>query len=175
MSTKKIGNALLIGGLAGLATWLTTPQVLNIPTWAVFICWACYFLFGAEPRKSGKGLFQMIVGIVLGALFLILAPHVTPSLGLAAFPFMVFVVAAALSFMEWTPLHIVAAYFIGLALVFASGFPPDIRHVLILSSAAVMAFFLGWIYMALRTAMFTMLDRRTPAEEVAVAVARQAQ
>ena len=172
---KQIVNALLIGSLAGLATWLTTPQVLNIPTWAVFICWACYFLFGAEPKKSGLGLFQMIVGIVLGALFLILAPHVTPSLGLAAFPFMVFVIAAALSFMEWTPLHIVAAYFIGLALVFASGFPPDLRHVLILSSAAVMAFFLGWIYMALRTALFTMLDRRTQTASAALAGAGQAQ
>ncbi len=153
---KKIGNALLIGGLAGLATWLTTPQVFNIPTWAVFICWACYFLFGAEPRKSGLGLFQMVVGIVLGALFLILAPHLTPLFGLATFPLMVFAVAAGLSFMEWTPLNIIAAYFIGLALYFASGFPPDLHHVLILSSAAVMAFFLGWIYMTLRKALFAM-------------------
>ncbi|MGI4979086.1 MAG: DUF1097 domain-containing protein [Janthinobacterium lividum] len=168
MTMKKIGNALLIGGLAGLATWLTTPQVLNVPTWAVFICWACYFLFGAEPRKSGKGLFQMVVGIVLGAIFLVLAPHLTPTLGLATFPFMVFVVAAGLSFMEWTPLHIVAAYFIGLALMFASGFPPDVRHVLILSSAAVMAFFLGWAYMALRSALFALLDRRSQTEQAVV-------
>lgn len=157
---KKIGNALIIGGLAGLATWLTSPQVLNIPTWAVFICWACYFLFGAEPKKSGRGMFQMILGIVLGAIFLILAPHLTPSLGLATLPFMVFVVAAGLSFAEWTPLHVIAAYYIGLAMVFASGFPPDISHVLILISTVVMAFFLGWTYMSLRAALFALLDRR---------------
>lgn len=166
---NKIANALLIGGLAGIATWLTTPQVLNIPTWAVFICWACYFLFGAHPRKSGLGLFQLVVGIVLGALFLILVPHLTPTFGLATIPLMVFAIAAALSLMEWTPLHIVAAYFIGIALMFASGFAPDVRHVLILSSAALMAFFLGWIYMALRAALFSLLDRRIPAETAAMA------
>lgn len=166
---KKIGNALLIGGLAGLATWLTTPQVLNIPTWAVFICWACYFLFGAEPRKSGLGLFQLVVGIVLGALFLILVPHLTPTFGLATIPFMVFAIAGALSFMEWTPLPMVAAYFIGIALMFASGFAPDVRHVLVLSSAALMAFLLGWIYMVLRGALFALLERRMPTASAAIA------
>jgi hypothetical protein len=108
-------------------------------------------------------MFQMILGIVLGAIFLILAPHLTPSLGLATLPFMVFVVAAGLSFAEWTPLHVIAAYYIGLAMVFASGFPPDVSHVLILISTVVMAFFLGWTYMSLRAALFALLDRRNQA------------
>jgi len=155
---KKIGNAVLIGGLAALATWITAPQMLNIPTWAVFGCWASYFLFGAEPRKSGIGMFQLVLGIVIGALFLIVAPHVAPSLGLWTGPALVFLVAGGLSFMEWTPLNIIAAYYIGLTIMFASGFPPDVRHVLILISAAALAFFFGWIYMVIRTWFFAMID-----------------
>jgi hypothetical protein len=147
-----LGNAIYLGIIAAIATYLT--GVLGWPTWVLFISWACYFLFGADPKTSGFGLFQVALGVIIGMIFWILVPvfmQAAPGLGLnLTLSVMVFLLVIILVFLKYTPVSNIAAYFVGVPILFAAaggamtGFVPDIPHLLVLLGCVALGYAFGY-------------------------------
>ena len=167
---NKFGLAAIIGGWAGVATWLTASEQLNVPTWVVFLAWASYFIFGAQPRSSAKGLAQVVLGALIAALMLLVGPKFAPMLGAWTFPTLVFIVAFGIAFFEWTPVNNIPAFYIGLSMMVGSGFAPDIPHILKLLIAISLGFIFGLASVVSRTAFLAMSDKRSKSRETAVYV-----
>jgi Protein of unknown function (DUF1097) len=162
---NKFGLALIIGAWAGFATWLTAPDQLNVPTWVVFLAWASYFIFGAQPKPSAKGLAQVVCGALIAALMLFVGIKIAPMLGLWTFPLLVFIVAFGIAFFEWTPVNNIPAFYIGLSMMVGSGFAPDAPHILKLLIAIALGFVFGLASVVTRTAFLTMADKRSKSRE----------
>jgi len=65
----------LLAGIATLATWQMGgwPTAAGPLTYVSFICWAAYFLFGANPKDCGKAFLSIIVGIIGAIIIFVLA------------------------------------------------------------------------------------------------------
>ncbi len=135
MTTKKLlVYAVLTAVLAGVVTLVTWqlngwPIAVGKPlTYISFISWACYFLFGANPKAALRAFTSIIAGIIAAILMFVLsiAFGFTPWW---AVPLAVVIMVIPMMLCERVkPFNNVAAVFVGTGMYFslsAAGAFPD--------------------------------------------------
>ena len=162
--------AVCVAALAGLVDLLTNLlQGAGIIatdaslTFISFICWATYFLLGANVKGAWSGLLGFIVGIIAAILMFVLV-GVFAGKGMdvsrIAIPLAVFVlVIPMLLFEKIPPFNNVAAIFLGTGMFFGLMGTPAIGAKGFMVAAmgellyAAIGFAAGWITIAIRVAI----------------------
>ena len=98
---KLVVYAVIVAALAGIVTLITdVMQAAGIITtdasltFITFICWATYFVFGANLKGAWSAFLGFIVGIVAAILMFVLAGQFAGmgmNVGLVAIPLAVFI------------------------------------------------------------------------------------
>jgi len=123
-------------------------------TFVTFITWACYFLFGANPKDAAKALLSMIVGIIF-AIIIFLLSGALGALGFWALPVAVFIVVIFMLLCGRVP-HInnIPAIFIGAGIFFSLASANaltggEIPHFLLAAGTqlfyTILGFVAGWL------------------------------
>ncbi|MEL7658025.1 MAG: DUF1097 domain-containing protein, partial [Bacillota bacterium] len=105
------GVVVLITDLIQMTGFVTGTASL---TFITFICWASYFLVGANPKAAVKAFFSFIVGIISAILMFLLVTAFAPGMDvlLIAIPLAVVIIVPFMCLMEKVePVNNVAAIF----------------------------------------------------------------
>ncbi len=126
---KLVVYAVIVAALAGIVTLITdVMQAAGIITtdasltFITFICWATYFVFGANLKGAWSAFLGFIVGIVAAILMFVLAGQFAGmgmNVGLVAIPLAVFILVIFMLLAEKLPyFNNVAAIFLGTGMFF---------------------------------------------------------
>ena len=132
-------------------------------TFISFICWASYFLFGANLKGAWSAFLGFIVGIIAAVLMFVLVGVFAGSglnVSLVAIPLAVLILVFFMLLCEKVPyFNNVAAIFLGTGMFFGLMGTPDIGAKGYLTVAfgellyAVIGFAAGWITVTIRVAI----------------------
>lgn len=135
---------LITAAVAGAATFATLA--LGIPTWAAFLGWVGYSVSGPATREGVANLVSFLLGLSFGMGTGAAIEFLTPSLGVAATPLLIFVVTTlVMSLRNFTPINNPLAYFLGLISFFASAQMPSITLLTMLAPAGMLGAFSAWL------------------------------
>jgi hypothetical protein len=168
--SKLLVYAIYVGILAGIVTLvsnlLQTGGIITKAasmTFISFICWAAYFLFGANLKGAWSAFLGMIVGILAAILMFVLTTHFAGA-GMnvmkIAMPLAVVILVIFMLLFEKVPhFNNIAAIFLGTGMFFGLMGTPAIAAkgywIVFLGELlyAVIGFTAGWITIAIRTAV----------------------
>lgn len=143
------GLTAIAATVAAIAAFATIA--LGFEPWMMFIGWVAYSTRSQTVRDGLASGLCFWVGLVLGAIAILALGVLTPSLGQAAFPLAVFVVAAIVIAMRALPVvGNPLALFLGLVAFFASHRAPTLQSVLLLASACTIGMLAGIISQTLQ-------------------------
>jgi len=166
---KLLIYSILVAVLAGIVVLITDLiQMTGFVTGAAsltfitFICWATYFLVGANPKDASKAYLSFVVGIISAVLMFILVTAFAPTMDvlLIAIPLAVVIVVPFMCLMEKVePVNNVAAIFAGTGMFFGLMGIPDIAaqgYLMVGIGQLVYAFIgfaAGWVTIKIRIAV----------------------
>lgn len=102
-----------------------SSAALSLPVWAMFVGWVAFFTQGLTLKNGIFNALCVAIGIVFGMLAAVAIGSLSPLIGHAALPVVVFVVAmVVLSLRSTKGINNVLCYFLGLVTFFASRLPP---------------------------------------------------
>jgi len=151
-----IVTVVMDGWPSAILGWPEALEPVGMLTYVTFIAWACYFLFGANPKDVAKALVSMIVGIIFAIIiFLVSGAFADLGLGFWALPLAAFIIVIFMLLCGRVP-HInnIPAIFVGAGVFFslasAGAFAGgEIQHFLLVGGTqllyTVMGFFAGWL------------------------------
>jgi hypothetical protein len=146
---KLLTQALIVGTIAAFAVFIS--NTFELISWALFLSWACYFIFGPQMRDSILAYLQILIGVGIGVGLITTTIAFEPHLGEWTLIILVFFLAGGLTFMELVePFNNIPAYYVGMIIVFASGLVPNIETVSQLTLPITIGFSLGWITVTFR-------------------------
>ncbi|TPN87206.1 DUF1097 domain-containing protein [Aquimarina algicola] len=126
---KTFLTALIMGLCGALAVFISFS--LEWPTWAMFLAWVSYYLFGKSIKAYIPSFLQILMGIVMGVLIRSIAGLLVPILGTFGFPSTVFVLIGSLAYLSKIKgLNNIPAWFLGLIIFF--GVHPELKPIPIL-------------------------------------------
>ncbi len=135
---------LITAAVAAGATFATI--VLGIPTWAAFLGWVGYSVSGPTTREGVANLISFLLGLAFGMGTGFSIELLTPALGTAATPLLIFgVTVLVMSLRKLTPINNPLAYFLGLITFFASAQMPSISLLTMLAPAGALGAFSAWL------------------------------
>jgi len=135
---------LITAAVAAAATFATI--VLGIPTWAAFLGWVGYSVSGPTTREGVANLISFLLGLGFGMGTGLSIERLTPSLGDAATPLLIFgVTVLVMSLRRLTPINNPLAYFLGLICFFASAQMASITLLTMLAPAGALGAFSAWL------------------------------
>lgn len=140
----KLINAAIYGTLGTMAVFLAAA--LEWPAWILFIGWISYFQFGATLRNAGNTAILISLGMLLAMFMTLCAGWLAPYWGNYGILPVVFILIAALSFLEhekW--FGNIAAWFLGMVVFFAAGHPPDLTGLPDLGLPVATGLLFGWL------------------------------
>ena len=143
MNRALIASAAYSGVVGGGAAALC--DVLGWRSWALFLVWTAYALFGGRWRSGLKMYASFVAGIACGSLVRLtedaLAPlgPLAPALAVGTAIFLLSLLA------DDPPLSDVPAYFLGAIAVFATGHPPSLGLALSLILPGAAGLSVGWV------------------------------
>lgn len=133
---------LLVAAIAFAYMWAAAQ--FNLLGWIAFITWGGYFLSGVSSKSAIREAISVTLGIILGAVIVLLATVLTPSLGSLTVPIVVAVAAFVIVFLELVPWFDMApGYFLGAAVFFGAGATPNMATVTAAWIPAVVGIALG--------------------------------
>lgn len=167
---KMVFYAVSIAVLAGLVTLLTDLLQMGgiittdaSLTFVTFICWAAYFLFGADLKGAWSGFLGLIVGIIAAILMFVLVgvfAGMGLSVGIVAIPLAVIILVIFMLLCEKLPyFNNVAAIFLGTGIFFGLMGTPNIAakgyFVVLLGELfyAAIGFAAGWLTIKIRVSI----------------------
>jgi len=168
---KFLPHAIIIGCLAALLQYIdlwTTGASYHVAACVAFQAWALYFLAGCDLKGGGKSLAGWICGII-AAIIIIKFGLSLSSLGSAAFPVAVFVIASFVILFEKVPyVDFIPAWFVSAGAYFAFTNVPDygVNHsklVPLILISGIVGFIFGWVTVFLRGKYAALVEE--PAEE----------
>ena len=137
-------HALTLITAAVAAAAIFAAMVLGIPTWAAFLGWVGYS--GPTTREGIANLISFLLGLGFGMGTGFSIDCLTPLLGVAATPLLIFgVTVLVISFRRLTPINNPLAYFLGLISIFASAQMPSISLLTMLAPAGALGAFSAWL------------------------------
>ena len=141
------GTYILLTGTAALTAATAAFATLSLGwlPWVMFMGWVAYF---TRPSPAGglQTFVCVVAGLALGALATIAAGALSPAMGPAALPVVVFVVACAVIATRGMPaLNNLLGYFIGLITFFAAHQEPGVGSVATLSATISVGFVAGFL------------------------------
>ncbi|KKR80720.1 MAG: Glutathione-regulated potassium-efflux system protein [Candidatus Daviesbacteria bacterium GW2011_GWC1_40_9] len=133
---------LLVAVIAFVYMWAAAQ--FNLIGWIAFITWGGYFLSGVSSKSAVREAISVSLGIILGAVIVLLATALSSSLGTLAVPIIVAVAAFVIVFLELVPWFDMApGYFLGAAVFFGAGAKPDMATITAAWIPAVVGIVLG--------------------------------
>jgi len=166
---KLILYAIVVAVLAGVVVLVTDLIQMSgfvtgktSMTFITFICWALYFLVGANPKAAGKAFLGFIAGIISAILMFLLVTAFAPGMDvlILAIPLAVVVIVPFMCLMEKAgPFNNVAAIFAGTGMFFGLMGIPDIAatgYIMVGIGQLVYAFIgllAGWLTILIRVAI----------------------
>lgn len=107
--------------------WMAVSAKFALLGWVAFLTWGAYFLAGVSTKSAIREAISYTLGIILGAVIVLVGTNLVPALGFFAFPVVVAVAAFVIVYLELVPWFDMApGYFIGAAAFFAAGAKPDL-------------------------------------------------
>lgn len=142
---KSLALAIVTGAIAAIAVF--GSFTFQLATWAMFIAWVSYYIFGKNPGAAALVLVQMVLGFLIGILIQESTGALGGALGRAALPVAVFVFIGLLSYAsKLKVLNNIAAYFLGMIIFFAAHPPLEASALFGLGLAVVLGFLFAWTH-----------------------------
>lgn len=124
--------------------WMVASAQFKLLGWVAFVTWGGYFLTGVTTKSAVKELIAYTLGILAGAVIVILAMNVGSPFGSFTLPVIVGAVAFVIVLLELVPWFDMAPmYFLGAAVFFAAGAKPDTQTIMATWIPGVLGLFLG--------------------------------
>ena len=160
-TTNFLPVPIIVAVLALLYMILSANQ--NLLAWVGFITWGAYFLTSINTRGAIREGISFTLGIVFGAVIVMLATALAPTLGTFAVPVAVAVAAFVIVYLEMVPWFDMApGYFLGAAAFFAAGAKPDSATFMAIFIPGIIGLALGMITAFLRRKVFAMQGKKDP-------------
>lgn len=133
--------AAAVAGAAAYASGLAA-----VPVWAMFVGWVAFYTSGHSTREGVANLLCLVLGMVLGLMAIAAVAALAPTLGSAALPLVVVLVALlVVSFRALPVLNSVLSYFLGLITVFAAHAEPGIDAIVTFGAAGALGGLAAWL------------------------------
>lgn len=159
--SKFLPIPILIGIFAFI--WMVAAARLNVLAWVGFITWGAYFLTSVNTRGALREAISFTVGIIFGALIVVVATNYLSPLGSFAFPVAVGIAGFVIVLLEMVPWFDMApGYFLGAAAFFAAGAKPDVATFSAVWIPGMLGLGLGIITAYLRGGIFKMEGEKDP-------------
>ncbi|MCG1037058.1 DUF1097 domain-containing protein [Polaribacter sargassicola] len=121
---KQFLSAITMAILGALAVFLST--LFNLPTWALFLSWLSYYLFGKTLKSALYTLIPITAGIIMAIITQTLGDFLGKYFGFIGFPIAVFICITLLNYLAQIKLlSNISAWFVGLIIFF--GIHPTIE------------------------------------------------
>lgn len=149
------GTYLLLTAVAALTAAIAAFASLSLgwAPWIMFMGWVAYFT-RPTPTDGIQTFACVVIGLALGALATIAAGSLTPGLGTAALPVVMFAIACLVIATRGLPmLNNLLGYFIGLITFFAAHQAPSATTMGTLAAAAAIGFAAGFVSQRLQAAI----------------------
>jgi hypothetical protein len=141
------GTYIILTATAALAAALAAFVTLSLAwaPWIMFMGWVAYYT-RPGPSNGLQTFVCVAIGLALGAIATIATGALSPALGAAALPTVVFVVACGVIATRGLPvLNNLLGYFIGLITFFAAHQEPGVGTIAALAAAVAIGFIAGLV------------------------------
>lgn len=136
---------------------------LNLLGWVAFVTWGGYFLTGVTTKSAIREFIAYTLGILAGAMIVILAMNVGTPFGGYTLPVIVGAVAFLIVLLELVPWFDMAPmYFLGAAVFFAAGAKPDGVTIMATWIPGIIGLALGVVLAYLRGQVFKLEGLKDP-------------
>lgn len=126
----------VVSAVAALVTFATIA--LGLPAWAMFLGWVAYGTSAETMHEGASSTLSFLLGLALGIGNGLAIGLLTPSLGIAAAPLVVFCdVVIVLSLRSLAPINNPLAWFLGMICFFASAQAPSTSLFALLAAAGM--------------------------------------
>lgn len=143
--------------------WMVIAKNFNLLAWVAFLTWGAYFMSGITTKSAIREGIGFTLGIIFGAVIILLTTYLAPALGDYALPVVVGLAGFTIVLLELVPwVDMAPSYFIGAAAFFGAGGSPDVATFMAVFVPGMLGLAIGYVTAYLRGVVLKMEGVKDP-------------